>query len=361
MVKRGRRIMKYLIRFFILILFLFSNLAYASGVRNIQENYQVIYNILDNTGTFVSGETVPLKIKKVSNGYWFDFDDSTFKTSGWTSKSTNLSEDATEDYYYYTFDPPASETTADQYLFVVSNTNATYKDHQGELISYQDIGNSDFDYSSNNVTVGDFVSGVIDDDALGTITELPKSTDYSIARAGYLDKLNVSGTLAHSDSASTYKADVSALATSAALAIAQTDLDTPDQYKATGFLTDKAGFSLSASGIDAIWNELQAGHTTVGTFGKYLDSEISAISATISEADKDDIVDKTWDELLSGHTTVGTAGTALSTASSAGDPWETELPGSYTGTQAGKIVGDNIDATVSSRAKPSDVIIYTGQ
>lgn len=38
------------------------------------------------------------------------------------------------------------------------------------------------------------------------------------ARAGYLDKLNVAGTLAHSDAANTYKADVSALATSAEIA-----------------------------------------------------------------------------------------------------------------------------------------------
>lgn len=37
------------------------------------------------------------------------------------------------------------------------------------------------------------------------------------ARAGYLDKLNVSGALAHSDAASTYKADVSALALEATL------------------------------------------------------------------------------------------------------------------------------------------------
>lgn len=37
-------------------------------------------------------------------------------------------------------------------------------------------------------------------------------------RAGYLDKLNVSGTLAHSDAANTYKASVSGLATSAEIA-----------------------------------------------------------------------------------------------------------------------------------------------
>ena len=266
-----------IISYIIFILLVFSNLCFASGVRNIQENYQVVYNILDNDGTFVSGETVALKIKKVSTGHWYDFNDSTFKASGWTSKSANLSEDATEDYYYYTYDPPGTETAAEQYLFMVSNANATYKDHQGELVSYQDIGTSDFDYSSNNVTVD-----------------------------------------------------------------------------------DKTGFSLSAAGIDSIWDELQAGHTTASTFGKYLDSEISGITTSISDADKNDIVDKTWDELLSGHTTAGTAGIALSTAALLGDPWAVEVPGSYTGSQAGFLFS-YIDAKISTRAQPSDVQIYVGE
>jgi hypothetical protein len=42
-------------------------------------------------------------------------------------------------------------------------------------------------------------------------------TRLTAARAGYLDKLNVSGNLAHSDAAATYKADVSALALEATL------------------------------------------------------------------------------------------------------------------------------------------------
>lgn len=42
-------------------------------------------------------------------------------------------------------------------------------------------------------------------------------TRLSDSRAGFLDKLNVTGTIAHSDAASTYMANVSALATSAAL------------------------------------------------------------------------------------------------------------------------------------------------
>lgn len=51
------------------------------------------------------------------------------------------------------------------------------------------------------------------------------------------------------------------------------------------------------------------------------------------------IADGVWDEELSGHLTAGTTGNALNAAGSAGDPWSTTLPGSYTGTQAGFVFG----------------------
>jgi len=40
-------------------------------------------------------------------------------------------------------------------------------------------------------------------------------------------------------------------------------------------VADKTGYSLSAAGIDVIWDEAQAGHTTAGTFGRHLDAQIS--------------------------------------------------------------------------------------
>lgn len=61
------------------------------------------------------------------------------------------------------------------------------------------------------------------------------------------------------------------------------------------------------------------------------------------------ISDAVWDEALSGHTGVGSSGSALSAAGSAGDPWATALPGAYGSGTAGKIIGDRIDATISSR------------
>lgn len=121
-----------------IILFI-SSIALASPIRNIGEPHQTVYCVVDENGNHVTGQTVALKIKKVSNGYWYDFNDSTFKNTGWTSKSVNLSEDSTEGYYYYTWTPPSGETTPEQYLFIIDNANAVYGDHQGEEVNYQDM------------------------------------------------------------------------------------------------------------------------------------------------------------------------------------------------------------------------------
>jgi len=73
---------------------------------------------------------------------------------------------------------------------------------------------------------------------------------------------------------------------------------------------DKTGYRLSATGIDDLWEETQAGHTTAGTFGKYLDTQLSTltVSASVTEEDKDDIASRTWEETQAGHTTAGTMG-----------------------------------------------------
>jgi hypothetical protein len=62
------------------------------------------------------------------------------------------------------------------------------------------------------------------------------------------------------------------------------------------------------------------------------------------------IADAVWDETLADHLTSGSTGAALNAAGSSGDPWATSLPGAYGAGTAGKIVGDNLNATVSSRS-----------
>lgn len=73
-----------------------------------------------------------------------------------------------------------------------------------------------------------------------------------------------------------------------------------------------------------------------------------------------DIVDGVLDEALSAHLTSGSVGAGINAASSAGDPWATTLPGAYGSGSAGKIIGDNVNATISSRASQTSVDTVAG-
>lgn len=62
------------------------------------------------------------------------------------------------------------------------------------------------------------------------------------------------------------------------------------------------------------------------------------------------IADAVWEELIAGHSgTSGSTAEALASASSAGDPWNTALPGAYASGKAGYIIGTYLDAAITSR------------
>ena len=89
---------------------------------------------------------------------------------------------------------------------------------------------------------------------------------------------------------------------------------------ATGFAVAGDNMGLTAVGIDGIWDEPIAGHLGAGTTGKALDDA-----------------------------SAGSSPSAISTA-----VWSEALPGVFAAGEAGRIAGDNLDATVSSRAAPAD-------
>lgn len=84
---------------------------------------------------------------------------------------------------------------------------------------------------------------------------------------------------------------------------------------------------------DSVWDETQSGHTTAGTFGKYLDAAVSGVSTGgVSAAD---IADAVWDEARVDHTTAGTFGQGA--ASVQGNV--TGSVGSVTGNVGGNVTG----------------------
>lgn len=79
------------------------------------------------------------------------------------------------------------------------------------------------------------------------------------------------------------------------------------------------------------------------------DYATSAEIDALNNLSASDVEDAVWDASLASHQDAGSTGAALNAASSAGDPWNTNLPGAYAAGTAGYIVGTNLNATVSSR------------
>ncbi|MFQ5472048.1 MAG: hypothetical protein ACE5FA_04080, partial [Dehalococcoidia bacterium] len=78
----------------------------------------------------------------------------------------------------------------------------------------------------------------------------------------------------------------------------------------------------AAAIADAVWDEAQTGHTTAGTFGKYLDTEVSGVGGGSAAS----IADAVWEEILADHS--GTTGsTAEALASVSAPASQTELDG----------------------------------
>jgi hypothetical protein len=106
-----------------------------------------------------------------------------------------------------------------------------------------------------------------------------------------------------------------------------------------------ASGGLLTSGTGANQITTSSGAVTVGS-----NTDKTGYSLTTAPPTAATIADAVWDEALSGHLVSGSTGAALNAAGSSGDPWSTVLPGSYGVGTAGKIVGDNLNAQVSTRS-----------
>lgn len=90
--------------------------------------------------------------------------------------------------------------------------------------------------------------------------------------------------------------------------------------------------------------------SAVGLASNNLDTQLAALPTASENADA------VWEEAIADHSgTSGSTAESLSAAGSAGDPWTTALPGAYGAGSAGNIVGNNLNATISSRASQASL------
>lgn len=149
---------------------------------------------------------------------------------------------------------------------------------------------------------------------------------------------------------------------------------------------DKTGYALSAAAIDAIWDELTAGHAVGGSYGKlltdYLDAAISSRSShaaadiwsvgarTITGGTIDTnndktgytastVTDKTGYSLAADQSAV-TIGTVNALAAAAIDAiWDELTSGHVTVGSFAKLFTDQLDAAVSSRSSHSAADVWS--
>lgn len=90
--------------------------------------------------------------------------------------------------------------------------------------------------------------------------------------------------------------------------------------------------------------------------GSYANTTDSQQALADDSPDITAIADAVWEEPIADHSgTVGSTAEQLAAAGSAGDPWATPIPGAYAAGTAGQILGDRIDAAMSSRAAETTV------
>jgi len=101
-----------------------------------------------------------------------------------------------------------------------------------------------------------------------------------------------------------------------------------------------ASVSLSAAGAITAPGYLagSAGITFDGSQTAYAIGWLEGTTANTAELTAEAVAAEVWGALATLNNVAGTMGQKLNGAASAGDPWTTDLPGTYTGAQAGAIL-----------------------
>lgn len=229
--------------------------------------------------------------------------------------------------------------------------------HIGDGYYRVDTPDAAFASGANGVMIGGAVTGMI---VIGCYVHLVDYDPQDAVRAGLTAlpnaAANATGGLMTVKRGGTAQAGASSSITLDAGASSSDDFYIGDLIvvlSGTGagqsrIITDYVG-STKVATVDAAW-----------TTNPSSDSVFVLIPQGIVGVTDTDVADAVLGATASSYDDAGTIGEKINDAGSAGDPWSTALPGSYGSGTAGKIVGDNLNATVSSRATQTSVDTVDG-
>jgi len=113
-------------------------------------------------------------------------------------------------------------------------------------------------------------------------------------------------------------------------------------------LAGSGDLTASLNLIAFVVSELTGSGTMSGTF--FGTASLSADISSSSTLSPENLAAAVWNSIAASFNTAGTMGNKMNSAASAGDPWSTNLPASYTGAQAGAIM-DRIQTLVDELHK----------
>lgn len=218
--------------------------------------------------------------------------------------------------------------------------------HIGDGYYRLDLPDAAVASGANGVVVGGAVTGMI---VVGCYVHLVDYDPQDAVRMGLTAlpnaAANATGGLMTAKRGGTAQAGASTTITLDAGASSSDDFYIGDVVQIVGgtgagqsrIITDYVG-STKVATVDTAW-----------TTNPSSDSVFVLIPQGIVGVTGTDVAEAVLGATAASYDDAGTIGEKINDAGSAGDPWSTELPGSYGSGTAGKIVGDNLNATVSSR------------
>jgi hypothetical protein len=260
--------------------------------------------ILDGSLSPLTGKTdILLSIRRVSDGFWYDFNDDTFKSSGWTTRQQQMTEtDSANDQgvYHYNFDTSAitNATADDTYQMRVEQSPGT------------DAANVPL---TGELKVGQFVDNI--DQALSTTESNIRGADSDDLK-DLSDQLDAVQT--DLDNPSQYQADVSGLATSAALAAVETNIRGADGDDLKD-ISDQLDGVAPANEYDAVLANLDVAVSSRAPSGEY-DTQLDANISTRAPANEYDVPMANLDAAVSTRAPAGEYDTQLDAAISSRAP-----------------------------------------
>jgi hypothetical protein len=211
------------------------------------------------------------------------------------------------------------------------------------------------------------IDGIVDAILVDTGTDIPATLG---SPAGASLAADIAATLALTDDIGVAGAGLTALPWNAAwdaevqseVADALTAYDPPTKAEldsavaplaTAASLTTLAGYvDTEVGAIKGVTDKLDTALELDGAVYRYT---TNALEQAPSGATVPAIVDGVWDATLTDHLDSGSTGAALNAAGAAGDPWSTALPGAYGAGTAGKLIGENVNAAIGSRATQASI------